>query len=173
MAICPRTLLPNVSSGGETLSRRSRPSLSALAVRMRQPIAFRITQANPRRLVEDAGVLASFTAILSAINRQIHGPKGEIIALIDADPMWRVLDRACREIKGVADCTVASLITHLPEIGTLSGKAVAKLTGLAPIDSAVSSSRPDRSVALRAASQGRQAMIQRGRHDPGQPGKSC
>ena len=38
-----------------------------------------------------------------------------------------------RTIKGVADRTVARLMAELPEIGTLSGKAIAKLVGLAPI----------------------------------------
>ncbi len=107
--------------------------LTALVVRMRQLVELRTTQTNQRRLVEDATVLASFTAVLSAINRQIRDLESEIAALIDADPMWLALDAAFREIKGVADRAVARLFAHLPEIGTLSGKAVAKLAGLAPI----------------------------------------
>ena len=107
--------------------------LTALVVRMRQLIELRTEQNNQRRLVEDPGVLASFTAIVSAINQQIRSLEADIVALIDADPMWLALDAAFREIKGVADRAIARLIAHLPEIGTLSGKAVAKLTGLAPI----------------------------------------
>ena len=57
----------------------------------------------------------------------------EVAALIEADPLWRAPDAAFRAIQGVADRTIARLIAHLPEIGTLSGKAVAKLSGLAPI----------------------------------------
>ena len=38
-----------------------------------------------------------------------------------------------RTFKGVADRTVARLLAELPEIGTLSNKAIAKLAGLAPI----------------------------------------
>ena len=37
------------------------------------------------------------------------------------------------EVKGVAGRTVARLHAELPEIGTLSNKAIAKLAGLAPI----------------------------------------
>ena len=36
-------------------------------------------------------------------------------------------------MKGVASRTVARLMAELPEIGTLSNKAIAKLVGLAPI----------------------------------------
>jgi len=42
------------------------------------------------------------------------------------------LDAAFRTIKGVADRTVARLIAELPEIGTASNKAIAKLAGVAP-----------------------------------------
>ncbi len=107
--------------------------LTVLVVRMRQLIELRTAQNNQRRLVEDADALASFSAVLSTINQQIRSLEAKVIALIDADPLWIALDAAFREIMGVADRTVARLMAHVPEIGTLSGKAVAKLSGLAPI----------------------------------------
>lgn len=106
---------------------------TALVLRMRQLTDLRTAQTNQRRLVEDPDALASFTAIVATINQQIRILEAKVIALIDADPLWIALDAAFREIKGVADRTVARLLAHLPEVGTLSGKAVAKLTGLAPI----------------------------------------
>ena len=57
----------------------------------------------------------------------------EIAQRIAADPLWRELDQAFRAIKGVADRTVARLMAEMPEIGTLSNKAVSKLAGLAPL----------------------------------------
>jgi transposase len=96
--------------------------LTALVVRMRQLIELRTAQTNQRRLVEDADVLASFTAVLSTINQQIRSLEAKVIALIDADPLWIALDAAFREIKGVADRTIARLIAHVPEIGTLSAR---------------------------------------------------
>lgn len=105
----------------------------ALVLRMRQLTDLRTAQNNQRRLVEDPDALASFAAIVATINQQIRSLEAKVIELIDADPLWLALDTAFREIKGVADRTVARLLAHLPEIGTLSGKAVAKLTGLAPI----------------------------------------
>jgi transposase len=107
--------------------------LTVLVVRMRQLIELRTAQNNQRRLVEDADALASFSAVLSTINQQIRSLEAKVIALIDADPLWIALDAAFREIMGVADRTVARLMAHVPEIGTLSGKAIAKLSGLAPI----------------------------------------
>ena len=107
--------------------------LMALVLRMRQLTDLRTAQNNQRRLVDDPDALASFSAIVAVINRQIRSLEAKVIELIDADPLWLALDTAFREIKGVADRTVARLLANLPEIGTLSGKAVAKLTGLAPL----------------------------------------
>jgi transposase len=106
---------------------------TALVLRMRQLTNLRTAQNNQRRLVDDPAAFASFSAIVATINRQLRTLEAQVIALIDADPLWLALDTAFRQIKGVADRTVARLLANLPEIGTVSGKAVAKLTGLAPI----------------------------------------
>jgi transposase len=107
--------------------------LAALVTRLRQLTNLRVAQINQRRLVDDPDVLASFDAIVAAIAGQSRHLEAQIAALIDADPLWRSFDAAFRSFKGVADRTVAHLMAELPEIGTLSGKAVSKLTGLAPI----------------------------------------
>jgi len=114
-------------------SSNEQQRFAALVLRMRQLTDLRTAQNNQRRLVDDPDAQASFTAIVATINQQIRTLEAKVIALIDADPLWIALDAAFREIKGVADRTVARLLANLPEIGTLSGKAVAKLTGLAPI----------------------------------------
>ena len=108
-------------------------ALTALVRRLRQLIELRTAQNNQRRLVDQAVALDSFTTILAMINREIRSLQTRIIALIDADPLWCAFDQAFREVKGVADRTIACLMANLPEIGTLSGKAIAKLAGLAPI----------------------------------------
>jgi transposase len=101
--------------------------LAALVTRLRQLTALKVAQSNQRRLVSEADVLAS-------------------IDLLAADPLWRSLDAAFRSIKGVADRTVANVMAELPEIGTLSNKAAAKLVGLAPIANDSGSVRRKRKV---------------------------
>ncbi len=107
--------------------------LKALVVRLRQLTELRVEQLNQRRLVTDPDALATFETILAAIARETRSLEAKIAAAIGADPVWVALDRAFRTIKGVADRTVARLMAEMPEIGTLSNKAVAKLAGLAPI----------------------------------------
>jgi transposase len=108
-------------------------TLAALVTRLRQLTELRTMQSNQRRLVGDPDALASFDELLAAIGRQIRTFEDRIVAMIASDPLWGELDATFRSIKGVAGRTVARLLAELPEIGTLSGKAVAKLAGLAPI----------------------------------------
>ena len=122
--------------------KRSQPSvlapacqqqLRALVTRLRQLTDLRTAQKNQQRLVTDPAVQASFNEILALLKRQISSLAEAIAQHINADPLWRELDLAFRSIKGVADRTVARIMAEMPEIGTLSNKAVSKLAGLAPL----------------------------------------
>ena len=107
--------------------------LKACVVRLRQLTRLKVAQTHQRRLLEDEDAKASIDELLAVIRCQIKGFEAKITALLDADPLWRELDAALRAVAGVADRTVAGLMADLPEIGTLSGKAAAKLVGLAPM----------------------------------------
>jgi transposase len=107
--------------------------LRAIAGRIRQLTAVKVAQAAQRAKAEIPEVLDGFTELLEVIERQIAQLAHELRTVIDVDPLWAALDRAFREIKGVSDRTVATLLAEFPEIGTLSNKAAAKLAGLAPL----------------------------------------
>lgn len=109
--------------------------LRALVTRLRQLTVLKVSQSNQARLVDDLAVAASFEEMLAMIARQSKALEVQIAELLGADPLWRALDAAFREIKGVAGRTVARLMAEMPEIGTVSNKAIAKLAGLAPIAS--------------------------------------
>jgi transposase len=107
--------------------------LHALAGRIRQLTQIKVAQTAQRAKAEIPEVLAGFTELLAMIERQIADLAAELRSVIDADPLWAALDRAFREIKGVSDRTVATVLAEFPEIGTLSNKAASKLAGLAPL----------------------------------------
>lgn len=115
------------------LASASQQKLRALVTRLRQLTETRASQRNQARLVTEAEVAASFERLLDLIEEQIEQLAASIAALIAEDPLWRELNQAFRSIKGVADRTVARLMAELPEIGTLSNKAVSKLAGVAPL----------------------------------------
>jgi transposase len=117
----------------QSLQSASQQQLRALVCRLRQLTALRTAQRNESRLVTDAAVLAWFTELLEVVARQVRELESAIAALISQDPLWQQLDQAFRSIKGVADRTVARLMAEMPEIGTLSNKAISKLAGVAPL----------------------------------------
>lgn len=107
--------------------------LKALVTRLRQLTELRTMQSNQRRLVADPDVNGLFSELMALIARQTRELEAKIAALIDSDPVWQKLNKSFRAIKGVADRTVARVMAEMPEIGTLSNKAVSKLAGLAPL----------------------------------------
>jgi transposase len=107
--------------------------LKALAARLRQVTDDLVVQKQRRSSARDQETRNSLDEVIALFKRQARRLEGEIASLIDDDPLWSRLDRAFREIKGVAGRTVARLMADMPEIGTWSNKAIAKLAGLAPI----------------------------------------
>lgn len=107
--------------------------LAALVSRLRQLTALRTSQKNQLRSTQDERARASVAAMLAFLKKDIRALEAEVAELVESDPVWRGLDEAFRTLKGVADRTVATLIAHLPEIGVVPNKAIAKLVGLAPI----------------------------------------
>jgi transposase len=107
--------------------------LRARVTRLRQLTEVRTAQLNQQRLVTNPAIQQSFRAMLKFLAEQIQELEQAIAALIDADPLWRELNRAFRTIKGVADRTVARIMAEMPEIGTLSNKTISKLAGLATL----------------------------------------
>ena len=108
--------------------------LKALVARLRQ-VTDDLTVQKQRRasLLDNAEILASLDEVIALLKRQSRTLEGEIASMIDDDPMWAQLAQAWRSVKGVAGRTVARLMADLPEIGTYSNKAIAKLVGVAPI----------------------------------------
>jgi transposase len=108
--------------------------LKALVARLRQ-VTDDLTVQKQRRasLADNAEMLASIGEVIALLTRQSRTLEGEIASMIDDDPLWAELAKAWRSVKGVAGRTVARLMADLPEIGTYSNKAIAKLAGLAPL----------------------------------------
>ena len=111
----------------------TRQRLAALVTRLRQLTELRVAQLNQRRLVGEPTISQLFDELLALIARQSRALETQIAELIAADPLWRQLDRAFRQVKGVAGRTVARMMAEMPEVGTLSHKAIGKLAGLAPL----------------------------------------
>ena len=107
--------------------------LTALATRLRQ--VTRDLGAQKRRLhsTREQTALDSLKEAIVFFTTQAKKLAAEMVVLVDADPLWAALDRSFRSIKGVADRAVTYVLADLPEIGTISNRAITKLVGLAPL----------------------------------------
>jgi len=107
--------------------------LTALAARLRQLTVDLGVQKQRLHTTREPLALASLKETIAFFDCQIKKLAQEIAKLIQADPLWQALDTTLRSVKGVADRTVTRILADLPEIGTVSNRAIAKLAGLAPI----------------------------------------
>lgn len=107
--------------------------LDALATRLRQVTCDLAVQKKRLHSTYEPLALASLKEMIAFLANQAKSLAAAIAALIDVDPLWAALDRSFRSVKGVADRSVTYLLADLPEIGTLSNRAITKLAGLAPL----------------------------------------
>jgi transposase len=120
--------------GPTPLPSQAQQRLKALVARLRQ-VTDDLTVQKQRRasLIDTPEMLASLDEVIALLKRQSRSLEGEIASMIDDDPLWALLANTWRSVKGVAGRTVAWLHAELPEIGTRSNRAIAKLAGLAPL----------------------------------------
>ena len=120
--------------------------LTALATRLRQVTEDVARQKRRLHSSRDETAVASLKEAITFFRAQADALAQEIAGMIDADPLWAALDRTIRSVKGAASRTVAYLLAELPEIGTLSNRAVTKLVGLAPLPDDSGERRGKRSI---------------------------
>ncbi|MGH8487079.1 MAG: transposase, partial [Pseudomonas sp.] len=82
---------------------------------------------------------ASFASVIAGYSEHIAYLNGQIKALEQSiEGALKALDsqkaELLKSVKGVGLITVASLMSYLPELGTLSGRQIASLVGLAPFN---------------------------------------
>ena len=110
--------------------------LSALVTRRRQLVEMR--RAEEQRLARLEAQHASrrvredVAEHIAWLTRRIERVDGELGALIEKSPLWHAQATLYQSVKGVGPVVSRTLIAQLPELGKLSGKAVAALVGVAP-----------------------------------------
>jgi len=107
--------------------------LRALVTRLSQVTDDLVANRQRKGAAADPEAVESLEEVIALLLAQRRHLEGEIASLIDDDPLWACLDRAFRQIKGVAERSVARLLAEVPEIGSFSNRAVSKLVGLAPL----------------------------------------
>jgi transposase len=107
-------------------------ALQALVVRRRQWIDMRTMESN-RLGTAPPAVAKGIREHLAWLDKRIGRVDAELAAAIAASPVWRATDDLLRGVPSIGPATARTLIAELPELGTLTGKRIAALVGVAPV----------------------------------------
>jgi transposase len=108
--------------------------LEGLLTRRRQLVAMRTAERN--RLAATAGPTAvrrDLEAHLKYLDRRLGEMDKQLEQAIQASDLWRARDDLLRGVPGIGPVVSRTLVAALPELGTLSGRRIAALAGLAPV----------------------------------------
>jgi len=84
--------------------------------------------------LKDKALRREVTAQRAALARKVALLDKKLASLIAEHEDWRRLEQRLRTVPGVGPVLAQTLIALLPELGTLSRRAIACLTGVAPFD---------------------------------------
>lgn len=106
-------------------------ALGALVTRRRQLVEMLTAEEN-RFGSAPPSLRAGLRAHIRWLQRQLAGLDTDLDQAIRSHPGWRVQDDLLRSAPGVGPVLSATLLGGLPELGTLSRRAIAALVGVAP-----------------------------------------
>jgi transposase len=115
------------------LPDEAQADLLALVARRTQLIEMRTAELNRLPLARRA-LQRSLREHIAWLDRRIKDTDQDIARLIAASPIWRTRDQLLQSAPGIGRQTSARLLVSLPELGTLTGKQIAALVGVAPLN---------------------------------------
>ena len=98
----------------------------------RQIIEMIVAERNREKRVAVKRIRKSIARLIAALEKELAEIDAEIDAGVRGSPAWREKEDLIASVPGVGPITARTLIAELPELGTLDGKPIASLAGLAP-----------------------------------------
>lgn len=106
--------------------------LADLVARRRQIIAMIVAEKNRQRRTSVPRIVKSIARLIQALEKGLAEIDTEIDTGVRGSPLWREKEDLLASVPGVGAITARTLIAELPELGSLDGKRIASLAGLAP-----------------------------------------
>ena len=107
--------------------------LAALLARRRQLVEMRTAELN-RLGHAHVRVRPDIQEVVRFLDKRINDLDRELHDRLRGSPVWRAKEDLLRSIPGVGPVLSATLLAELPELGTLRGKQLAALVGVAPFN---------------------------------------
>jgi len=108
--------------------------LQALVTRRSQLVEMRTAERNRLARTDDDLMRESVQRMIDAIEEEKAMIEESIEAIVDQTPELRERSALLRTVPGVGPATSSVLVTMLPELGRASGREIAKLVGVAPMN---------------------------------------
>jgi transposase len=108
-------------------------ALAALVERRQQLVGMLTAEKNRLRQALPA-VRVKVAAHIAWLEQALQELDGELDQTLRASPLWRARDQLLRSVPGVGPTVSLTVLAHLPELGQGSGKQLATLVGLAPLN---------------------------------------
>lgn len=126
---------------GEKVEPEARPGkdrdtqeLEAILTRRRQLVGILTGEKNRLKQVSSARVRTNIQEHIAWIEKCLKDLDKEMKTRIKDMPEWREKGKIIQSVPGVGPITMRTLLALLPELGKLSRKEIAALTGLAPFN---------------------------------------
>lgn len=120
-------------------------ALRELVTRRRQLVEMLVMEKN-RRHGTSPSMRARLQPHIEWLQQELATTDEELHRLVRQSPMWRAKDKLLQSAPGAGPVLSLTLLTHLPELGTLDRKQIAALVGVAPLNRDSGKSQGKRSI---------------------------
>ena len=108
-------------------------ALAALLARRRQLVEMLTAEKN-RLSSAHTPVRTSLRTHIAWLERALSHTDRDLAHAIRESPVWREKDDLLQSVPGIGPVGTSTLLANLPELGTLTGKQIAALVGVAPLN---------------------------------------
>ena len=123
-----------VKLDAQELPSEAQRRLRALIARRRQILTMMTAERNRLRRVREPEVAASIEEVLEVLRKQLQQIDDDSDKELRQSPLWRSKVKLLRSVPGVGPVLAKTLLAELPELGQISGKEIAMLAGVAPLN---------------------------------------
>ena len=106
--------------------------LEALMTRRRQLVGMLVAERQRRAAAKPGRVRISLARVVTTLEDELRDLDRDIDTTVRGTPVWRDKEDLLASVPGIGKTIARTLLAELPELGTLSPKAIAALAGLAP-----------------------------------------
>lgn len=106
--------------------------LADLVARRRQIMTMLVAEEARLKRAAERELRKSIIRLVAALRRELDSIDESLDAQIRKSPLWRIKEDLLVSVPGIGKRIARTLIADLPELGSLSGKEIASLAGLAP-----------------------------------------